>query len=117
MDTALKASIPLVDFEAPAGTVVNHYLVVLSDGQSNVIDPSTSPLTAEFVVSVDGDYTVTASAIGTDGNPIGSPAVSNVVTVKKTPTTVTVQIPDAPTLAVDSGIPPAPAPEPAPAAP
>lgn len=97
----LSATLPLVDFEAPAGTVVNHYLALLSDGQSQVIDPAAVDQGASFSVSAAGDYTVTMSAIGTNGAVIGTPAVSNSVTVvDDTPTTITVQIPSTPALSI-----------------
>lgn len=103
MDSTLTVAAPLVDFTADAGTVVNHYLAVLSDGQSQVIQPSDDPtapaLSAKFTVSVDGDYTVTLSAIATDGTVIGTPSVSNTVTVSA-PTTITVQVPGTPVLSI-----------------
>lgn len=97
----LTATIPLVDFTAPADTVVNHILALLSDGQSQVVDPSAAGGGVSFVVSKAGDYTLTLSAIGTDGAVIGTPTVSNSVTVPDdTPTTITVQVPGAAVLSI-----------------
>lgn len=94
----LTATIPLVDFQAPANTVVNHILALLSDGQTQNVDPAAAAQGVSFTVTKNGDYTVTLSAIATDGTVIGTPTVSNTVTVNDAPATITVQIPDVPVL-------------------
>jgi hypothetical protein len=95
----LIATISLVDFTAPAGTVVDHYLAELSDGQSARIELA-GPLTASFTVNADGDYSFKISARAADDSVIGEPIVSNVVTVTIPPATITVQIPGVAELAI-----------------
>ncbi len=91
----ITATSTLVDLTVPAGTVVDHYNIVLSDGQTKSIPASPVPdhLSTTFEVGP-GTYTAVASAIAADGSVIGTPVTSNTLVVP-VPTTITVKIPAA----------------------
>lgn len=100
MTVQVTASFPLVEFQAPAGTVVDHYVVTLSDGQvANPAAPAdpTQPVTVAFQVAA-GTYSYHVQAVDATGTPIGAPQTSNTVTVTD-PSVITVLIPGAATLA------------------
>lgn len=93
----IQVSAPLVDFTAPIGTTVDHYTATLSDGQSAVMAVAADgTLSATFDVGP-GTYVVTTAAVAADGSTIGTPTISDPLTVDA-PTTVVVRVPGKPTL-------------------
>ena len=96
--TAITATFPLVALDGqPAGTIVDHYEVVLSDGQKASVPAvsAVTPVAVPFTVTA-GKFTVTVTALDATGAVIGTAQVSDPLVVPAS--TISVMVPGKPVL-------------------
>jgi hypothetical protein len=93
MSTA-QISLSYTAFVAPAGTVVDHVLVTLTqpDATTQTASIADNATSVSFNVTLTGDYSVVAQAQAADGSSIGPAAPAATFTISA-PTTVTVLVP------------------------